>query len=54
MPISSVFAGDFVCLDFRIDKNNPSVCIWSYEESGEFEPVTYNVADSFTEFLEIL
>ncbi|MCU7744059.1 SMI1/KNR4 family protein [Priestia sp. YIM B13446] len=51
LPIASVFAGDFVCLDFRTDKNNPSVCIWSHEESGEFEPVTYNVADNFTEFL---
>ncbi|MEI4527128.1 SMI1/KNR4 family protein [Priestia megaterium] len=51
LPIASVFAGDFVCLDFRTDKNNPSVCIWSHEESGEFEPVTYNVAGNFTEFL---
>jgi len=54
LPIASVFAGDFVCLDYRIDKDNPSVCVWSHEESGEFEPVTYNVADNFTEFLKTL
>ncbi|WP_203289910.1 SMI1/KNR4 family protein [Metabacillus sp. cB07] len=54
LPIASIFAGDFVCLDYRADKNNPSVCIWSHEESGEFDPVTYKVADSFSEFLNIL
>lgn len=50
LPIASVFGGDFVCLDFRTDKNNPSVCVWSHEESGDFKPVTYNVADNLTEF----
>ncbi|MDX8290450.1 SMI1/KNR4 family protein [Metabacillus indicus] len=54
LPIASIFAGDFVCLDYRADKYNPSVCIWSHEESGEFDPVTYKVADSFSEFLNIL
>lgn len=54
LPIASVFGGDFVCLDFRTDKNNPSVCLWSHEESGDFKPVTYNVADNLTEFLKIL
>ncbi|MFS0761901.1 MULTISPECIES: SMI1/KNR4 family protein [Peribacillus] len=54
LPIASIFAGDFVCLDFRTNKNNPSVSVWSHEESGEFEPVFYNVADSFNEFLELL
>lgn len=52
--IGSIFAGDFVCLDFRRNKENPSVCVWSHEESGEFEPVLYKVADNFTEFLESL
>ena len=27
LPIAIVFAGDFLCLDFRADKNNPSVCL---------------------------
>ena len=54
LPIASIFAWDFVCLDFRINSTNPSVCVWSHEESGEFEPVFYNVTDSFNEFLKLL
>lgn len=54
LPIASIFAGDFVCLNFRENKENPSVCVWSHEESGEFEPVFYKIADSFTDFLEII
>ena len=52
LPIAHIFAGDFVCLDFREDGEHPSVCVWSHEESGEFDPVTYKIADSFTEFTE--
>ncbi len=51
LPIAELFAGDYLCLDFRINKIKPSVCIWNHEESGELNPVTYYVADSFTEFL---
>lgn len=54
LPIAVLFAGDFVCLDFRDDKKNPSVCVWNHEESGEFDPVTYNVTDSFEKFLAML
>ena len=54
LPIASLFAGDFVCLDFRENKESPSVCVWSHEESGEFEPLFYKIVDNFTEFLEIL
>lgn len=54
LPIASIFAGDFVCLDFRRNKLAPSVCVWSHEESGEFDPVTYIVADTFSEFLKII
>ncbi|WP_137790922.1 SMI1/KNR4 family protein [Bacillus sp. E(2018)] len=54
LPIASVFAGDYICLDFRKDKNNPSVCLWSHEESSEFEPITYNVADNVAELLKMI
>ena len=54
LPIAALFAGDYACLDFRADKENPSVCVWSHEESEEFAPVTYKVADSFTDFLSKL
>ena len=54
LPIAELFAGDYLCLDFREDKENPSVCVWDHEESDDFEPVTYKVADSFTEFVKML
>lgn len=54
IPIASLFAGDYVCLDFKENKDNPSICVWSHEESDEFMPVTYKVADSFSEFIGML
>lgn len=53
IPIAALFAGDFVCLDYRKSKE-PKVIIWYHEESDDFKPVTQNVADSFTEFLSML
>ncbi|WP_258728951.1 SMI1/KNR4 family protein [Bacillus atrophaeus] len=54
LPIAVLFAGDFVCLDYRSNRNEPAVCVWSHEESGEFAPVTYPLANNFAEFLEML
>lgn len=54
LPIAVLFAGDFLCLDFRESRNNPSVCVWDHANSGEFAPVSYRVADSFKEFLKML
>ncbi len=54
LPIAELFGGDYICLDFRKDKVNPCVCVWSNEESGEFEPATYDIAGSFSEFIRML
>ena len=54
LPIAVLFAGDFLCLDFKNTKVKPSVCVWSHEESDEDSPVTYYVADSFEEFCKLL
>lgn len=54
LPIVQLCAGDYVCLDFRQSKNNPSVCVWSHEESDEYNPITYKITDSFSEFIEML
>lgn len=54
LPIAVLFAGDLICLDFKETPENPSVCIWYHEESGEFDPVTKKIANSFEEFLEML
>lgn len=54
LPIAALFAGDFLCLDFRDGKEIPSVCVWSHEESDIDEPVAYEVANNFEEFCEML
>ena len=54
IPIAVLFAGDFVCLDFRKDKENPEVCIWYHEQSEYLAPYTKRIAGSFTEFLSML
>lgn len=54
LPIAVLFAGDFVCLDYKNSKDNPIVCVWSHEESEENMPVTYFVADTFEKFSEML
>lgn len=43
-----------LCLDYRKSKEKPSICVWSHEESEDFAPVTYKVADTFSEFVEML
>ncbi|MDM5186249.1 SMI1/KNR4 family protein [Bacillus sp. DX4.1] len=54
LPIAVLFAGDFLCLDFRESRNNPKVCVWDHENSAELEPVSYHVADTFNEFWGML
>ena len=55
LPIAVLFAGDFVCLDYRnTNKMEPSVCVWNHEESSDLDPVTYYTCDSFEEFLNML
>lgn len=54
IPIAELFAGDYICLDFRNNHDNPEVCIWFHEDSEEFSPVTTKIADSFDLFLEML
>lgn len=54
LPIAELFAGDYVCLDYREDRENPCICVWNHEESGDFEPVTYKVANTFSEFVQML
>lgn len=54
LPIASLFAGDFICLDFRDKQKEASICVWSHEESGEFAPITYRVADNFNDFINMV
>ncbi|RJG21443.1 SMI1/KNR4 family protein [Paenibacillus thiaminolyticus] len=54
LPIAVLFAGDFICLDYRNNDNEPFVCVWNHEESSDLDPVTYFTSESFEEFLTIL
>ena len=54
LPIAELFAGDYLCLDYRSDPAHPCVTVWAHEESGEFDPVHYHIADSFVEFVKML
>ena len=54
VPITALFGGDFLCLNYIEDPENPRICIWYHEESYELEPATEFVANNFTEFLDML
>ncbi|WP_240616064.1 SMI1/KNR4 family protein [Listeria kieliensis] len=54
IPIAILFAGDFICLDFREDRELPSVCVWLHEESDEFMPVVEKISSDFVDFLNDL
>lgn len=54
LPIAELFAEDYLCLDYRRNEQSPSLCVWSNQESIEFAPVTYFVAASFNDFLNML
>ncbi len=52
--VGEVFGECFLCLDYWQDPEHPGVCILDKENSGEYDPTTYPVANSFTEFLGML
>lgn len=56
VPFALLFAGDFVCFDYRggQDNENPPVCIFYHEMSVEDKPCALKIANSFTEFLNML
>ena len=54
VPIVALFGGDFLCLNYIEDPENPSICIWHHEESYELEPAIEFVANNFTEFSDML
>lgn len=52
VPFAVLFGGDFLCLDYRGNRKNPSVVLWDHEESDELDPVTYDVTDSMEELVK--
>ena len=54
VPIASLFAGDFLVLDYRRGATEPSVARWDHEASVDLAPVADEVAPSFAAFLKLL
>lgn len=54
IPIAALYGGDFLCLNYVEDPDNPNICIWYHEESYELEPAIEFLANNFTEFLAML
>ena len=54
IPIAALFAGDFLCLDYRGVPDPPSIVIWDHERSDDYSPVTYAIARSFTAFISMI
>ena len=55
LPIATILGfGDLLCLDFRKDRANPSVCALFLKESRPYDPVSYPVAENFSQFLSLL
>ncbi len=48
-----MFAGDFVCLDYR-NSEKPCIAIWFHENSEDFQPVLVKIANNFNDFLKML
>lgn len=51
-PFAATGAGDFICFDYRSDRNAPKVVFYFTEEAGE-QAIRW-VADSFSDFLSKL
>ncbi|QBO35726.1 SMI1/KNR4 family protein [Periweissella cryptocerci] len=54
LPIATLFAGDFVVLNFKNGSKMPNVEIWLHEESMELEAKTIPAFKSFAELLDNL
>lgn len=52
LPIAKLAGDDYVCLDYH--KKKPSVVIWYGGESEEFHPVLCKIANSFSDFLNMI
>jgi len=53
IPFAALFPGDFLCFDYE-NGEAPTVVLWIHDQSGEGEPATKPVADSFEQFLAML
>ncbi len=50
IPIASLFAGDFLVLDYRHNPNKPQISLWNHETSDDFSPDAKPIASDFETF----
>ena len=53
LPIAKLAGDDYICLDYR-KKRGITVAIWYGGESEEFHPVLRKIANSFSDFLNMI
>jgi hypothetical protein len=54
IPIAALFAGDFLVLDYRASSAEPTIGLWSHEQSEDFAPAVITVARTFNALLAML
>lgn len=54
IPFAVLFAGDFLCFDYKESPDNPKVVLWNHDLSGERKPHTEFVANDLNAFLQML
>lgn len=54
VPFAALFAGDFLCFDYRENSENPKVVLWNHDLSDTKKPHTEFVANNFKDFLKML
>ncbi|MDQ0206981.1 SMI1/KNR4 family protein [Alkalicoccobacillus murimartini] len=52
LPFAVLFAGDYLCLNYYENEEEPKVYVWKHEESSDMEPYIEFVADNLNEFLK--
>ncbi|WP_169713676.1 SMI1/KNR4 family protein [Paludifilum halophilum] len=52
-PIASDPFGNFICLDYRVDKEKPKIVFWDHEKHSRRLAIT-PICDSFTELISKL
>lgn len=53
LPIAKLAGDDYICLDYR-KKRKVTVAIWYGGESDDFRPVLRKIANSFSDFLNMI
>jgi len=51
LPIAQLDYGNYLVLDYKNEISEPQVCVFDYEESEDFNPVTYLVSNDFETFI---